>query len=62
MKIYNVPVHNAYDLAQTKVGEALPGIFADSSLVDNPEGIKKAVHKLAELVNDAYKEYDEYAE
>jgi len=62
MKVYNAPVHNAYDLAQTKVGEALPNIFADSSLLDNPAGIKAAVHKLAELVNDAYKEFDEYAE
>ena len=45
-----------------RIGEALPNIFADATLLDNPEGIKKAVHRLAEIFNDAYKEFDEYAE
>lgn len=62
MHVYTVPVHSAYDTACIKVGEALPDIFADSSLLDNPEGIKAAVHRLAEIVNDAYREFDEYAE
>jgi ABC-type sugar transport system, periplasmic component len=61
LKAYGVHVLNSYDMALTKVGEALPDIFADSSLLDNPEGIKDAVHKLAEIVNDCLKEYDEYA-
>lgn len=62
LKCYTVKILNSYDMAQTKVGEALPDIFANSTLLDNPEGIKAEVHKLAEIVNDALKEYDEYAE
>ena len=59
---YSVPVHSAYDTAMIRIGEALPNIFADATLLDNPEGIKEAVHRLAEIFNDAYKEFDEYAE
>ena len=62
LKAHGVPVLNSYDMAQTKIGEALPDIFADASLLDNPEGIKAQIHKLAEIVNDALREYDEYAE
>jgi multiple sugar transport system substrate-binding protein len=62
MKVYTVPVHNAYDMAQVKIGEALPTILQKSELLDNPEGIKREVAELARLVNDAYKEFDEYAE
>lgn len=62
LKCYTVPVLNAYDSCQVRVGEALPNVFANESLLDNPEGIKAEIHKLAEIVNDALKEYDEYAE
>lgn len=62
MKVYGVPVLNSYDMAMTKVGEALPDIFADASLLDNPDKIQEQIHKLAEIVNDCLKEYDEYAE
>ncbi len=62
LKVYGVPVLNSYDMAQTKIGEALPDIFADASLLDNPEGIKAAIKRLADIVNDCLKEYDEYAE
>ncbi|MDD4842124.1 MAG: extracellular solute-binding protein [Sphaerochaetaceae bacterium] len=62
MVVYSVPIHNAYDAAATRVGNALPSIFKDASLYNNPEGIRKQVSYLAKLVNDAYKEYGEYAE
>lgn len=62
MKTYGVPVLNSYDLIQTKIGESLPNIFADSSLLDNPEGIKAQIEKMAKVVDDCLKEYDEYAE
>lgn len=62
MDVYSVPIHNAYDAAATRVGMALPTIFADASLYNNPEGIRKQVSYLASLVNEVYKEYGEYAE
>jgi len=39
MKVYTVPVHNAYDAIHVRMGEALPHIFAKAELLDNPEGI-----------------------
>lgn len=62
LEYFTVPVHSAYDTAMIRLGEALPDIFADSTLLDNPEGIKAAVHRMAEIVNDAYREFGEYAE
>jgi multiple sugar transport system substrate-binding protein len=62
MDVYSVPIHNAYDAAATRVGMALPTIFADASLYNNPAGIRKQVSYLASLVNEVYKEYGEYAE
>jgi multiple sugar transport system substrate-binding protein len=61
MKVYMVPMHNAYDLSQVKLGEALPAVFKKADLLNNLEGLKKEVEKLAELVNDAYRQFDEYA-
>ena len=62
MKVYTVPVQNAYDAIQVRMGEALPKIFAKAELLDNPEGIKREIEELAKIVNDAYKEFDEYGE
>lgn len=62
MHVYTVPVHSAYDTALIKMGEALPNILKKATLLDNPEAIKQEVKALAALVNDAYKEFDEYAE
>ena len=61
MKVYMVPMHNAYDLSQVKLGEALPTVFKKAELLNNPEALKKEVEKLAELVNDAYRQFDEFA-
>ncbi|MGX8679614.1 MAG: ABC transporter substrate-binding protein [Sphaerochaetaceae bacterium] len=57
-----VPVQNAYDTIQVKLGEMLPDIFAKSELLDNPEGIKAEIAALAKVVDDIYKDYDEYGE
>ena len=62
MHVYTVPVQNSYDQIQTKIGELLPNIFAKKELLDNPEGIKQEIHNLAKIVNDVYKENDEYGE
>ena len=62
MHVITVPVHNAYDMAMVKLGEALPNILKKAELVNDPEGIKREVAYLASLVNDAYAEFDEYAE
>ena len=61
MKVYMVPMHNAYDLSQVKLGEALPTVFKKAELLNNPDALKKEVEKLAELVNDSYRQFDEYA-
>ena len=61
MHVYTVPVQNAYDTVMTKLGEALPNVFKKAELLDNPEALKKEVHALAEIINDAYREFDEYA-
>ena len=62
MKVYTVPVHNAYDASQVRLGEALPNVFAKAELLDNPEGIRREIEALARIVNDAYREFDEFAE
>lgn len=62
MTLKSVPVQNAYDQVQIRIGEMLPEIFADKSLAGNDEAIWAKLHEMAKVVNDAYKEYDEYAE
>jgi len=62
MKVYTVPVQNAYDTIQVKIGEALPNILQKSELLDNPEGIKAEIEALAKMVDDTYKDFDEYGE
>ncbi len=62
MKLVSVPVQNAYDTIQVKLGEMLPNIFAKAELLDNPQGIKKEVEAMAKVVNDIYKDFDEYGD
>ena len=62
MTMKSVPVQNAYDQVQIRIGEMLPEIFADKSLYGNDDAIWAKLHEMAKVVNDAYKEYDEYAE
>ena len=62
MNVYSVPVQNAYDTIQVKLGEMLPNIFAKSELLDNPEGIKAEIEAMAAVVDSIYKDYDEYGE
>lgn len=62
MKVYTVPVQNAYDTIMVKIGEALPNILQKSELLDNPEGIKAEIEALAKMVDDTYRDFDEYGE
>ena len=39
----------------------LPVIFAKENLLDNPTGIWAELEAMAKVVDDIYKEYDEYA-
>lgn len=62
MNVYSVPVQNAYDTIQVRLGEMLPNILQKAELLDNPEGIKAEIEAMAKVVDDIYKDFDEYAE
>ncbi len=57
---YADPVIPAFDEIQTKVADKLVEDFLDRKLADNPDGIKKAVHDIAELVDTILKRYNAY--
>lgn len=61
IEFISVPVQNAYDTISVKLGEMLPVIFAKENLLDNPTGIWAELEAMAKVVDDIYKEYDEYA-
>lgn len=54
------PVMPAFDEVQTKVTDKLVELFLDSSLVDNPSGISKAVKDIAKLVDSTLKRNNAY--
>ncbi|HHU02352.1 MAG TPA: extracellular solute-binding protein [Christensenellaceae bacterium] len=62
LKVYTVPVQNSYDTICVRLGEMLPNILQKSELLDNPEGIKEEVKKMADVVNEVYKDFGEYGE
>ncbi len=59
---YTDPVIPVFDEVQTKVADELMEVFLDSSLVDNPEGIAKAVDRIADLIDSILKRNNAYGE
>ena len=53
----NIP---CFDEIQTKVADKLMEDFLNKKLLDNPEGIKKAMHDTAELVDSILKRNNSY--
>jgi len=54
---YSDPLTPAYDEVYTKVADRLVEIFRDKSLVNNPEGVKKAAKELGEIADSVLKRY-----
>lgn len=54
---YSDPLTPAYDEVYTKVADRLVEIFRDKSLVNNPEGVKKAAKDLGEIADSVLKRY-----
>ena len=52
---FSDPLTSAYDEVYTKVADQLVELFRDKSLVDNPEGIRKAVKELSEIADSVLK-------
>lgn len=59
---YADPVIPAFDEVQTKVADKLVELFLDEKLVDNPDGIKKAIEDISKLVDSILKRYNSYSD
>ena len=57
---YSDVVIPCFDEIQTKVAEKLSADFLDKKLLNNPDGIKKAMHDIAELVDSILKRNNVY--
>lgn len=62
LRFYSDPVIPAFDEVQTKVADELMAHFLNKNLVDNPEGIAKAIDGIADMVDSILKRNNAYGE